>query len=78
MTDFVPGYFLIQSIMVYVVGIRLFMHLRYQRHVSFPGTVITTLITCLAVVVAAAEAFYRLVERPSKLLAHMAYEWITE
>ena len=63
--------------MIYVVGIRLFMYLHYEHNFSFSGTVMTTLITCLAVVVPAAEVFYWLVERPSKLLAHSSYKWIT-
>ena len=63
--------------MIYVVGIRLFSVLHYKQHMSFPGTVLTTLIACLGVEVPAAEAFYWLVERPSKLLAHKSYEWIT-
>jgi peptidoglycan/LPS O-acetylase OafA/YrhL len=63
--------------LIYVVGIRFFMYLRYTQNVPFSGTVLATLITCLAMIVAAAEAFYRLVERPSKLLAYWSYEWIT-
>lgn len=72
------GFFLIQSTMIYIVGIRVFMHLRYKKDMSFPGSTIVTLITCLAVVIPAAEAFHWLVEKPSKLLAHKSFEWITD
>lgn len=60
------------------MGIRIFMLLRYTKNVSFPVTVLATLISGLIVIVPAAEAFYRLVERPSKLLAYWSYEWITK
>jgi peptidoglycan/LPS O-acetylase OafA/YrhL len=35
------------------------------------------LITCLVVTIPAAEVFYRLVELPSKLLAHKFFDFIT-
>jgi hypothetical protein len=46
--------------------------------VSFPATGAATLMACLISALLAAEAFYWLVERPSKLLAHWSYEWITK
>ena len=64
--------------MIYVVGIRLYMYLHHEQNISLSGTVMTTLIMCVALVVAAAEAFYWLVERPSKLLTHSSYKWITK
>jgi peptidoglycan/LPS O-acetylase OafA/YrhL len=71
------GYFLVQSTLIYVVGIRVFAKLHHDDDVSFPGATAVTLITCLAVVVPAAELFHRLVEVPSKIFAHMFYDFIT-
>lgn len=62
--------------MIYLVGIKVFTQLRHN-HISFPGSVTVTLITCLVVIVPLAELFYRLVEQPSKLLAHKFYNFIT-
>ncbi|KAL1970097.1 hypothetical protein VTN77DRAFT_6502 [Rasamsonia byssochlamydoides] len=70
------SYFLIQSNMIYIVGIRVFTQLR-REGLSFAGSTVVTLITCLAVTIPAAEAFYRLVELPSKVLAHRFYDFIT-
>jgi peptidoglycan/LPS O-acetylase OafA/YrhL len=64
--------------LIYVVGIRIFQYLRFTKHVSFPSTAAATLVACLISALLAAEAFYWLVERPSKLLAHWSYEWITK
>jgi peptidoglycan/LPS O-acetylase OafA/YrhL len=36
-----------------------------------------TFITCLVVTIPLAELFHRLVETPSKLLAHKFYDFIT-
>jgi peptidoglycan/LPS O-acetylase OafA/YrhL len=73
----VPGYFLTQSTLIYVVGIKVFSHLHQEDNISFPGSVMVTLITCLAVVVPAAEVFHRVVEVPSKICAHKFFDFIT-
>ncbi|RQM04786.1 hypothetical protein DH86_00004339, partial [Scytalidium sp. 3C] len=70
------SYFLIQSTMIYLAGIKTFQHLR-ANHTSNQGAVIVAFITSLAVVVPVAELFYRLVEEPSKLFAHKFYDFLT-
>lgn len=69
------GYFLIQSTMIYLVAIKVFQSMR--PHNSFPGSVLVALITSLIVIIPLAELFYRLVQQPSKLLAHKIYDFIT-
>ncbi|KAI9734049.1 MAG: hypothetical protein M1818_006987 [Claussenomyces sp. TS43310] len=71
------SYFLIQSTMIYLVGIKVFAKLHHEDGISFPGSTMVTLITCLAVVIPAAELFHRLVEVPSKVFAHKFYDFIT-
>jgi peptidoglycan/LPS O-acetylase OafA/YrhL len=72
-----PGYFLTQSTLIYVVGIKVFSQLHHEDNISFLGSAMATLITCLAVVVPAAEMFHRVVEVPSKIFAHKFFDFIT-
>jgi peptidoglycan/LPS O-acetylase OafA/YrhL len=71
----VTAWFLIQGLIIYTVGIKLFLHLH-----SVGGSEIETTIACLVVcvltVIATAEVFYRLVEIPSKRFAKAAFEWM--
>ncbi|RMD39449.1 hypothetical protein DV735_g5680, partial [Chaetothyriales sp. CBS 134920] len=71
------SYFLVQSPMMYTVGIKVFTSLRTTDHIGFSGACMVTLITCLAVIVPMAEVFYRCVEIPSKIGAHKFYDFIT-
>jgi peptidoglycan/LPS O-acetylase OafA/YrhL len=72
------GWFLVQSIIVYTAGIKLFARLQFDQHVAFLGATTTTLIVCLITVIGTAEAFYRLIDQPSQKLAFIAFEWITK
>ncbi|KAG0645650.1 hypothetical protein D0Z07_8555 [Hyphodiscus hymeniophilus] len=69
------SYFLVQSTMIYLVGIKTFQSMR--GHNSFPGSVIVSFITSLLVTIPVAEAFYRIIQEPSKVLAHKSYDFIT-
>ena len=64
--------------MIYIVGIRLYKTVRFNRGVAQPGAAMVTLITMIPLVAIVAEIFYRLVEMPSKIFAHKAFEWITK
>lgn len=66
--------------MIYVVGIKVFTRLRTHHHTkaAFPGVTFATLVTCLAVTIPAAELFYRLVELPSKSVAHRFFDVMTK
>ena len=70
------GYFLLQSIFAYIVGIRVFDSLRNKHKISSGGSVMVTLITCLAVTVPAAELFHRLIVVPSRYLSHNFHDFI--
>ena len=69
------GYFLIQSTMIFLVGIKTFNGIRERN--SFPTSVVVSLIASLAVIIPSAELFYRLVQQPSKSAAHLFYDFIT-
>ena len=77
MLTLLAGYFLVQSTLIYLVGIKVFRSLHHDNATSFSGSVIATLITCLVVVVPTAEVFHRVVEVPSKLLSHKFFDFIT-
>ncbi|RMZ81377.1 hypothetical protein DV738_g2262, partial [Chaetothyriales sp. CBS 135597] len=64
------SYFLVQSPMMYTVGIKTFTALRTTHNIRYSGSCMVTLITCLAVIVPMAEVFYRVVEIPSKIGEH--------
>lgn len=72
-----PVYFLIQSTMIYVVGIKVFAQLHRYDNIYFSGSTVAILITFLAVVVSTAEVFHRVIEVPSKILTHKFYDFIT-
>ncbi|BDD55187.1 hypothetical protein MPDQ_007681 [Monascus purpureus] len=71
------SFFLTQSTMMYIAGIRVFHHLAHDRGLSYSGTTVVTLIICLVLVPVTAEAFYRLVQRPSRAFSHLFYDFIT-
>lgn len=68
------GYFLIQSIIIYTAGIKVFTQTRQYDGANFPSSTIAALVTCLVATIPAAELFYRLVELPSKVLAHRFFD----
>ncbi|EEA23284.1 hypothetical protein TMatcc_002141 [Talaromyces marneffei ATCC 18224] len=71
------SYFLLQSILAYIVGIPVFESLRNHHGIPYGGSVMVTLITCIAVTVPAAELFQRLIVVPSRYFSHIFYEFIT-
>ncbi|KAK4983116.1 hypothetical protein LTR66_008951 [Elasticomyces elasticus] len=72
------SYFLIQSIIVYTLGIKLFMHMTTNPSYNTANARGASFVACLATTIVAAEAFYRLVDRPSQAFARMVFDWIRE
>lgn len=60
----IAGMFLIQSVIVYTVGIKLWMHLNDAGVASMVST-LASFVTCAALVALASEIFYRVVDLPS-------------
>ncbi|KAG4441808.1 hypothetical protein IFR05_002732 [Cadophora sp. M221] len=71
------SFFLIQSTIIYLVGIKLFMRMQDVSKASFSGSVIVTLITCLIVIVPLTELFHRAVVMTSKAFSHICFDFIT-
>jgi peptidoglycan/LPS O-acetylase OafA/YrhL len=67
------GLFLVQSIIIYTLGIQLYQMLEVANDM-------TAVAICFFVTIAAsiggAEIFYRLIEVPSHVLSHVAFDWI--
>ncbi|KAF7877148.1 hypothetical protein EAF04_000833 [Stromatinia cepivora] len=70
------SWFLVQSIIVYTVGIKLFTHLTETRNASFEAAATGCFFVCLVTVIPSAEIFYRLIDFPSQAFARVAFDWI--
>lgn len=70
------GWFLVQSIVIYTAGIKLFMHLSIEKKLSIEASRVVCLIVCVTSVILGAELFHRLVDTPSRKLAYLVFDWI--
>lgn len=52
------------------------MHLSIKRNMSVEGSRSVCLLVCVAITAFGAELFHRLVDSPSKALAHIVFDWI--
>lgn len=69
------AWFLTQSIIIYSMGMKLFLHW-HKNGASEIGVIIACLLVCVLTVIPTAEVFYRLVEIPSQRFAKVAFEWM--
>lgn len=69
------GIFVAQSLMLYVVGLRVFVALHEQKHMSIASANTVAFISYLGLTAAFAEAFYWMIERPSMVFAAFMFEW---
>ncbi|CAO2653388.1 Nn.00g027990.m01.CDS01 [Neocucurbitaria sp. VM-36] len=69
------SYFLVQSIIIYTLGIKLYQTIHLANNTA---TVAVCFLVTLITSAASAEVFYRLVEVPSHVLSHVAFDWIRE
>lgn len=67
---------MLQSIVIYTAGIKLFMHLSIEKSLSVEAARVVCLIVCAIMVIVGAEMFHRLVDLPSRKLAFSVYDWI--
>lgn len=72
------AFFLIQSTIIYTVGIMLYLHLRTNQGWSDGGAGTMCLFVCLLITVPAAEVFYRVIDVSSQRFAKRAFDWIRE
>ena len=76
LTSHLPGYFLVQSIIIYTAGIKYYTYLSTQKGLSVEAARSVCLLVCVAAVVVGAEIFHHLVDKPSKLLARILFDWV--
>ena len=76
LTAQLPGYFLVQSIIIYTAGIKFYTYLATQKGLSVEAARSVCLLVCVAAVVLGAEIFHHIVAKPSKLLARIVFDWI--
>ncbi|KAF2031724.1 hypothetical protein EK21DRAFT_62393 [Setomelanomma holmii] len=69
--------FLVQSIMIYTAGIKLWLHL-YRAGGSDAVNSLVCFIVCAPLVAVASEVFYRIVDVPSVVFARCAWAWMTK
>lgn len=74
----ITGYFLIQSIIIYTLGIKLYTHLSPTLGAGSTRAQGVSFIACLVTTVAAGEAYYWLIDRPSQILARITWKWMRE
>ncbi|TVY75922.1 hypothetical protein LSUE1_G005119 [Lachnellula suecica] len=70
------SWFILQSIIAYTAGIKLWLHLTGTKHWAVASANVVCLLVCLVVTIPSAEIFHRLIDRPSQWLARRAYQWI--
>jgi peptidoglycan/LPS O-acetylase OafA/YrhL len=69
------GLFLVQSIIVYTLGIKVYQALHIANDIA---AVAICFFVTIAASVGGAEVFYRVIEVPSHVLSHVAFDWIRE
>ncbi|CAF9928121.1 hypothetical protein IMSHALPRED_007391 [Imshaugia aleurites] len=72
------SWFFVQSLIIYTVGIKLYMNLSMQKSFSVRASRSICLVVCVATTVLGAEVFHRLVEYPSQVFARVFFDWIRE
>ena len=76
LTPHLPGYLLVQSIIIYTAGIKFYTYLTTQKALSVEATRSVCLLICVAAVALGAEIFHHLVAKPSKLLSQILFDWV--
>jgi hypothetical protein len=73
--NIVAGVFLVQSIIIYTVGIKLWMLMDGAR-VNSSISILASFVACASSVAVASEMFYRLVDLPSIAAAKTFWAWM--
>ncbi|TIA54181.1 hypothetical protein D6C79_01115 [Aureobasidium pullulans] len=67
--------YIAQSLMLYVVSIRVFVALHELKHVPVASAIFVAFVSYLALTAAFAEAFYWTIEKPASWFAGSIFEW---
>jgi hypothetical protein len=71
------GVFLVQAIVIYTVGIKLYTHISAAGGNNAVGGLVC-FVVCAPLVAIAGEVFYRLVDLPSVVVARGFWAWMTK
>lgn len=71
------GLFVASTLLIYTIGLKLFLELHVVRHLSIAGANAVVLITLIPTVLLAAEVFYRFVDQPSIWAATWFFGFLT-
>ncbi|KAF1354770.1 hypothetical protein BDV97DRAFT_289731 [Delphinella strobiligena] len=69
--------FVASTLLIYTVGLKLFLKLHVGRHLSIAGSNAVVLITLIPTVLLTAEVFYRFVDQPSSWAATWFFGFLT-
>lgn len=69
------GIFVGQCIVIYTLGLRLYVHMVDEKNMSVGGAKAAVFFVCLPVTLIAAEIFHRLIDQPSKVFGWWFYTW---
>jgi peptidoglycan/LPS O-acetylase OafA/YrhL len=76
-TNNFAGYFLIQSTIVYTLGVKIAANMTSDgRESRYPAAAGVSFVATLLVTIVAAEVMYRIVELPSKWFGRWLFDWI--
>ncbi|KAF2876454.1 hypothetical protein BDV95DRAFT_483699 [Massariosphaeria phaeospora] len=67
--------FLVQPLVIYTAGIKLYMHM-YASGANHEIATFACFVVCLSLTLVAAEVFYRSVDIPSVVIAREAWKWV--
>jgi len=70
------GWFLVQSIIAYTAGIKLWLNLTDTHGLAVAAANVVCLIVCFLATIVFGEIFYNLIDKPSVWLARSAFTWI--
>lgn len=70
------SWFLLQSTIIYTIGIKLFVHVTMDQGWSFSAATTVGLLACVSATALAAELFYRVVDYPSTVVPHLVFDWL--
>jgi predicted neutral ceramidase superfamily lipid hydrolase len=71
--ELIPGFFLVQSIIIYTLGIKLYQVLYIDNNVA---AIVVCFFVTLAASAGGAEIFYRIVDVPSHVSSHLLFDWM--
>ena len=77
-SDVSVGYFLVQSTIIYTIGIKLFLYLVENKGRTWVEGKLAAFFVCAAATVVFGEIMHRTVDLPGRRLAHLFWKWMRD